>query len=226
LKKSLIEKVFKYRLFNININMEKKRGRHMNKKGAEMTIGTIIVIILALVVLVVIIYGFMTGWGNLWQKVTGISGGKADIDTHVQACQLACTTQSKNDYCKDRNVTLSDGKTKVSMKCAQIANDPRYGLDPCPSIDCDQGSVGSCVDLKGLWQRNACNSTQKPVAVTNLDGRGDNSYCCKVSCTDAGGHWSERVCDTSSEQELYLSLTDRQEGKGEKDVMCCMAKSK
>jgi len=47
----------------------------MNKAGAEMTIGTIIVIILALVVLVVLIYGFTTGWGNLWDKLTGYGGG-------------------------------------------------------------------------------------------------------------------------------------------------------
>ena len=58
-----------------------------NKKGAEMTIGTIIIIILALVVLVILVYGFSTGWTNLWEKITAFGGGKTNVQTIVQACQ-------------------------------------------------------------------------------------------------------------------------------------------
>ena len=60
-----------------NLESKKAEGRFLpkGKKAAEMTIGTIVIIILALVVLVVIIYGFTTGWSNLWEKITGIGGG-------------------------------------------------------------------------------------------------------------------------------------------------------
>ena len=62
--------------------MEKKR--EMNKKGAEMTIGTIIIIVLALVVLVVLIFGFSTGWSNLWEKITAFGGGEVNVQSVVQ----------------------------------------------------------------------------------------------------------------------------------------------
>ena len=85
----------------------------MNKKGVEMTIGTIIVIILALVVLVVIIYGFTTGWGNLWEKITGFGGGDVNVQSVVQSCQLACTTSSTYDYCtRERNVNFGKDDIK------------------------------------------------------------------------------------------------------------------
>ena len=71
----------------------------MNKKGAEMTIGTIIIIILALVVLVVLVYGFTTGWGNLWEKMTAFGGNKVNVQSVMQSCDLACSTNAKYDFC-------------------------------------------------------------------------------------------------------------------------------
>ena len=81
----------------------------MNKKGAEMTIGTIIIIVLALVVLVILVYGFSTGWSNLWGKITGFGGGEVNVQSVVQSCQLACTTGSRYDYCTlERTVIFGD----------------------------------------------------------------------------------------------------------------------
>ncbi len=112
----------------------------MNKKGAEMTIGTIIIIILALVVLVVLVYGFTTGWGNLWEKIIGFGGGKVNVQSVVQSCQLACTTGSTYDYCtKTRDLIEADntGKAitpakKINCKDMESGN---YGLDVC-DINC------------------------------------------------------------------------------------------
>ena len=108
-----------------------------DKKGAEMTIGTIVMIILALVVLVVIIYGFTTGWGNLWQNIIGFGGGKVNVQTVVRSCQLACSTNSVYDYCtKVRDVTKTeDQKTPDKKKCFELEGD-EYNLDKCEQIDC------------------------------------------------------------------------------------------
>lgn len=117
----------------------------MDKKGAEMTIGTIIIIILALVVLVVIIYGFTTGWGNLWQKITGFSP-KANIQTNVQACQVACASEAKADYCKMRKIYSTDtDKTGRDMSCKDIEN-ANVGLEVCNAISCTATS-GVCDGL-------------------------------------------------------------------------------
>jgi len=111
-----------------------------SKKGAEMTIGTIIIIILALVVLVILVYGFSTGWSNLWEKITGFGGGKANVQTVVQSCQLACTTNSQYDYCKDRKLIEADSAGKIQEPKTVICKGlegTKYGLSAC-DITCTE----------------------------------------------------------------------------------------
>ncbi len=111
----------------------------MNKKGAEMTIGTIIIIILALVVLVVLIYGFTTGWGNLWDKILGVGGGKENVQSVVDACRVACTTQAKYDFCqRQREITFRDPAgtlQKVDASCEELKNKAK-NLPPT-GLTCD-----------------------------------------------------------------------------------------
>lgn len=71
----------------------------MNKKGAEMTIGTIVIIVLALIVLVVVALGFTTGWKNLWDKVNIFGGGGSSLSTVSQACQIACEAGDNTGFC-------------------------------------------------------------------------------------------------------------------------------
>ena len=131
-----------------------KKG--MNKKAAEMTIGTIIVIILALVVLVVLIYGFTTGWANLFEKIGVFGGGKSNVQTIVQGCQLACSTSSSYDWCdKPRNIIVDDeanvGKTRVLSEktCKDLSATGKYGLE-CTGITCAEDKT--CITgLKGYF---------------------------------------------------------------------------
>jgi len=137
-----------------------------NKKAAEMTIGTIIIIVLALVVLVVLVYGFSTGWSNLWEKITAFGGGKVNVQSVVQSCQLSCTTGSRYDYCTlerkvifdktgDENVDNRDG-----WKCAQLEY-KGTGLE-CSTINCGVAGVnlngpnpeGECAEVGGVWNEN------------------------------------------------------------------------
>jgi len=107
----------------------------MNKKGAEMTIGTIIVIILALVVLVVIIFGFSTGWSNLWGKITSFGGGTNNVQSVVDSCKLACSTNSVYDYCElERDVTFGDTERDGSFNCESLESEADVTLT-C-DIDC------------------------------------------------------------------------------------------
>ncbi|MBT4135390.1 hypothetical protein HOD75_02435 [archaeon] len=106
-----------------------------NKKGAEMTIGTIIIIILALVVLVVLIFGFSTGWGNLWEKIVGYTGGDVNVETHVSACELACATSQDFEYCKDRSIVFEAGKDAETIHCKTLEG-KGVGLDACTGITC------------------------------------------------------------------------------------------
>ena len=132
-----------------------------NKKAAEMTIGTIVVIILALVVLVVLIYGFSTGWSNLWQNILGYGGGQVNAQTVVDSCKLACTTQQNYDYCtKTRTVTFQDSNdnnkvktvdvscSKLKMGGSVMATKPAAVSVTLPlvSMDCDLACAGEAAN--------------------------------------------------------------------------------
>lgn len=123
----------------------------MNKKGQEMTLGTIIVIILGIVVLVFLIYGFSTGWGNLWSKVS-IHTSKSNVEDRIAGCNNDCTLGEKTSYCNekkelrffDKNGTI----VKVTGTCVDFANATfavedkgvtagqikGMGFEPCSSI--------------------------------------------------------------------------------------------
>lgn len=109
--------------------------KRMNKKGAEMTIGTIVVIVLALIVLVVLVFGFSQGWSNLWQKITGFGGGKVNVQTVVQSCTVACNTNNVYGWCKDRTVIFDEDGAEDMMNCDALAiRTPSVGLQRCNQI--------------------------------------------------------------------------------------------
>ena len=70
----------------------------VNKKGQQMTLGTIIAIVLGIAVLVFLIFGFSTGWNSLWDRITAFGGGNENVGTIVQACALKCSTGDKNGF--------------------------------------------------------------------------------------------------------------------------------
>jgi len=124
----------------------------MNKKGAEMAIGTIVIIIISLVVLVVVIFGFGAGWQNLWNNIIGFGGGEVNVQTVVSACSLACSTSSTYDFCeRNRDVVFDktqDGQDNPLSKlytCDKLANVPNIGLSKCTNIVCGAGTQkGTC----------------------------------------------------------------------------------
>lgn len=111
---------------------------NMNKKGAEMTVGTLIIIILAIVVLIVLVFGFTQGWGNLWAKISNFFGGGSNVQTIIQACQIACSTNQKYDYCElERKVNFGpeDPRNEQPWTCDDLQSEVE-GLDECDNFDC------------------------------------------------------------------------------------------
>ncbi|MFH1451544.1 MAG: hypothetical protein ABIF88_00015 [archaeon] len=121
----------------------------MNKKGQDLTLGTIILIVLGIAVLIFLIFGFSTGWNNLWERITGFGGGGVNVDTIKQSCAIACSTRSSYDFCElDRTVKYGkevDGwngtgisKVKSSVgNCNSMTDSTKYpsvNIVSCPGI--------------------------------------------------------------------------------------------
>lgn len=115
--------------------------RRINKKGAEMAIGTLVVIVLAILVLVLIAFGFATGWSNLFDKVRGFFGGAVNVDSLKQACTVACTTQSTYEYCcVQKTINYKEEATgkvlSVPGNCTNTLITPANCNIDCTKVSC------------------------------------------------------------------------------------------
>ncbi len=121
------------------ISKKMKRGLRRNKYAQNITISTLVVIILAIIVLVVLVYGFTVGWGDLFSRITGLGDGKINVQTVVQSCQIECSTQSSYDYCtRTRRVVFDEtdaAKNKQPITCSKLENE-NVGLEKCALITC------------------------------------------------------------------------------------------
>ncbi len=98
----------------------------MNKKGQDLSIGTLILIVLGIIVLVLLILGFSYGWSGLWEKINIFGGGGSSIADVVTNCNLAVTTNAAYTYCDEFKEVKVNGK-KEYVTC----EDPRVaqGID-------------------------------------------------------------------------------------------------
>ena len=119
----------------------------MNKRGQQMTLGTIIAIVLGIAVLVFLIFGFSTGWGNLWDKVTNFGGGKVNVEVIIQSCTLACQQNNEYSYCSEERMirTSPDEDSKVVI-CKNLKN--MVDFEGCSFIDCPRSSSSERVVIE------------------------------------------------------------------------------
>lgn len=126
--------------------------KRIGKKGQQMTLATIIAIVLGLVVLVFLIYGFSTGWGNLWSKIGGYTSS-SNVEDRIRDCETDCSLNEKTSYCfekKEIRFFDKDGKTvKVKGTCVDFIDDDftgdgkisagqikGMGFEGCSAISC------------------------------------------------------------------------------------------
>jgi hypothetical protein len=110
----------------------------MNKAGQEMTLGMIIAIVLGIVALVLLIFGFYTGWGNLWSKITAFGGGSENVATIVQTCALKCSGKDVYGFCEQVRTVNYEDKTWEKGSCNALKTESsKIRIDDC-DIKCDK----------------------------------------------------------------------------------------
>ena len=101
----------------------------VNKKGQEMSVATLILIVIGIVVLVLVILGFTMGWKSLWEKVN-IFQPSSNVDSLMQSCNFALTQPGA--FCEYKLVSL-DGKSQyVNCRDSRISS----GLEGSAPSDC------------------------------------------------------------------------------------------
>ena len=147
----------------------------MNKKG-EMTIGTIVSIALAVVVLIFLVFGFSTGWGNLWNKITNWNGNKVNVDTIKISCEMACKNENKYDYCIRTKKVITSDKV-IEDNCNSLVNRGLIKVS-CSNIECSEEYYNSvCDSMGGIWVVNSCEGRDdiSPLIINS------DKVCCKTN---------------------------------------------
>jgi hypothetical protein len=122
----------------------------MNKKGAEMTIGTIVIIVLAIAVLVFLIFGFTTGWSNLWERIGIYGGGGVNVNDVATACAGACAQQSEYNFCTLKRELITEKGSQGSYSCEQLTIINNYGIEKCSGL-CSASEEGLAVAGESEW---------------------------------------------------------------------------
>ncbi|MCR4285134.1 MAG: hypothetical protein NUV97_03780 [archaeon] len=110
----------------------------MNKRGLEMAVKTVILMILGILILVGTIY-MVTVQGNMFREKT--AGTKSNVDVVVDSCNTLASTESYYAYCcEKRTVIFGSGVADAELNCEEVASaDWTPGntkiLD-CSSINC------------------------------------------------------------------------------------------
>lgn len=100
-----------------------------NKRGQDLSVGTLVLIVLGVIVLVLLALGFSMGWGNLWNKIN-IFAGASDVDTKRSACLTAVSSNQHHAFCKEFT-KVRVGDQVVWMNC----QDRRLNLEQTLSCE-------------------------------------------------------------------------------------------
>ena len=150
-----------------------------NRRGQGLSTNAIILIVLGVIVLVILAIGFYAGWGKIAPWINPDNNVK-DI---VQACNMACATESVYDFCTvERELKDIEGKSaKENCAIFSTINDyGKYGVQKCHSINCeiqcDQIKIGTrtAVENKGLCD----DSSQDDVTSIAKISTSGMDHCC------------------------------------------------
>ncbi len=113
----------------------------MNKRGQELSIGTLVLIVLGIIVLVLLVLGFSIGWENLFSKI-GITTG-SDLSAMVASCKVAVAADSKVDFCACKNVKLSDGQPrKINCGSSEVTSKDTSIASKEEQYNCKNDCIG------------------------------------------------------------------------------------
>ncbi|MFA5084684.1 MAG: hypothetical protein WC475_04915 [Candidatus Paceibacterota bacterium] len=108
----------------------------MNKKGVEINVTTVIIVILAVLVLVVLSLFFTGGMTPLLDKIrhAGAAWDTTSIEQAKTACAMYCATESEDSFCNhDFDIGKNKDGTSILEKCTGD-HVKAYNLDDCKNV--------------------------------------------------------------------------------------------
>ncbi len=108
--------------------------KRSDKRAQGLSTNAIILMVLGVFILAIMIFGFTLGWSKIAPWLSS-----ENVDTIVNSCEAACSTQSIFGYCS-KVMELSDGEKDFSDTCFNFAKTENaekygvYGIKDCPGL--------------------------------------------------------------------------------------------
>jgi hypothetical protein len=104
----------------------------MNKRGFELAVRTLVIIVLALLILLALSLAFTSSFKRFWQEIKGYF--TSDVEAVIKSCQNSCVMENKYDFCcLKRKVNFNESREKITC------------LDERLKIKCDIDCREVCV---------------------------------------------------------------------------------
>jgi len=101
----------------------KKKGK-MDKKGLELAINTIVILILAVLILAALILFFTGSFTTFYEKIKGYSS-YSNVDNVVNGCNILVDTNGQHSYCCEKKTVkyINKGdKDEGEFSCLEASN--------------------------------------------------------------------------------------------------------
>ncbi len=112
----------------------------MNKKGLELAINTIVILVLAIVVLLFLVLFFTEAGKDFFKKVRGYSS-EVNVDEVITSCNILADTNSVYEFCCGKKVveyyTIENKITEENISCNELVN-KSYINNKINSLDCEE----------------------------------------------------------------------------------------
>ena len=100
----------------------------MDKRGFELAISSLILIVLGVLVLIALIVSFTVGWGRFIEIIIGYSG--SEVDNLSKLCQSQCDLEKKYSFCCEEKTLGKEGVTcldnrlyvECNINCEEVCN--------------------------------------------------------------------------------------------------------
>ena len=154
--------------------------RKINKKAQDSpsVLGVVFSIVLIGLVVVMLIFFFMKGTGS-WSDFFGniFGGSSVNVPNVVTGCNLACSTNNKEDYCNlKRDVVFIKGGKKEQWTCQELPMRIPIpeGLNSC-DIQCSNQVAKCTIDWVTSvnvadYQKNNLGAGKTYLAIDDLTG--------------------------------------------------------
>ncbi|MBX4196461.1 hypothetical protein KW805_02655 [Candidatus Pacearchaeota archaeon] len=102
-----------------------------DKRGQDLSITTLILIILGIIVLVFIVLGFSLGWDYIFGKI-GLVPGQS-LETVAQGCNIAIQGKLNVDFCQFKSAKIDGRKEYINCLDTRLTPSIKGTLLSCPS---------------------------------------------------------------------------------------------